>query len=56
MAPFSCLSISDLGLPERNAVTEIIMGYSAIRYLGEDHIKDCVRACRTAQLALPPAR
>lgn len=30
-----------------------IMGYTAIRYLGEEHIKDCVRVCRTAQLTLP---
>jgi hypothetical protein len=30
-----------------------IMGYTAIRYLGEEHIKDCVRVCQTAQLALP---
>ena len=31
-----------------------IMGYTALRYLGEEQIKDCVRVCRTAQLALPP--
>lgn len=30
------------------------IGYSAIRYLGEQHIKDCVRVAKLAQLA-PPA-
>jgi uncharacterized protein (DUF697 family) len=31
-----------------------VIGYSAIRYLGEDHIKDCVLVCKQAGLA-PPA-
>ena len=26
----------------------------AIRYLGEDHIRDCVQVCKSAQLMLPP--
>lgn len=30
-----------------------VMGYTAIRYLGEEHIKDCVRVAREAQLLLP---
>ena len=30
------------------------MGYTAIRYLGEQHIQDCLRVVQTAQLALPP--
>jgi hypothetical protein len=30
-----------------------VMGYAAIRYLGEEHIKDCVRVAREAQLLLP---
>src|SRR5436190_845344 len=30
-----------------------IMGYTAIRYLGEEHIKDCVRVAQAAQLLLP---
>jgi len=30
-----------------------IMGYTAVRYLGEEHIKDCVRVAQAAQLALP---
>jgi hypothetical protein len=29
------------------------MGYTAIRYLGEEHIKDCVRVAQAAQLMLP---
>lgn len=32
-----------------------LMGYAALRYLGEEHIKDCVRVVREARLALPPA-
>jgi hypothetical protein len=30
-----------------------VVGYAAIRYLGEQHIKDCVRVAQQAQLALP---
>lgn len=30
-----------------------IMGYTALRFLGEEHIKDCVRVARAAQLQLP---
>ncbi len=30
-----------------------VMGYTALRYLGEEHIKDCVRVAQAAQLALP---
>lgn len=33
-----------------------VMGYTALRYLGEEHIKDCVRVVREAKLALPPPR
>ena len=29
------------------------VGYSAIRYLGEEHLKDCVRVALAAQLLLP---
>ena len=31
-----------------------VMGYTALRYIGEEHIKDCVRVAQAAQLALPP--
>lgn len=30
------------------------VGYSAIRYLGEEHLKDCVRVALSAQYLLPP--
>ncbi|MDR3452290.1 MAG: hypothetical protein P4L96_05745 [Rhodoferax sp.] len=29
------------------------MGYTAIRYLGDQHIRDCLRVAQTAQLQLP---
>lgn len=31
------------------------IGYTAIRYLGEQHIRDCVQVCKAAQLRLPAA-
>jgi len=30
-----------------------LIGYAAIRYLGEQHIRDCVEVCRKAHLRLP---
>ncbi len=30
------------------------VGYATLRYLGEEHIKDCVRVVQAARLALPP--
>lgn len=30
-----------------------LIGYSALRYLGEEHIRDCVEVCKRAQLLLP---
>lgn len=30
-----------------------LIGYTAIRYLGEEHIRDCVLVCKQAGLALP---
>lgn len=30
-----------------------MIGYAAIRYLGEQHIRDCVEVCRKAHLRLP---
>ncbi len=29
------------------------LGYTAVRYLGEEHLKDCVRVAKAAQLVLP---
>ncbi|MBI5278134.1 MAG: hypothetical protein HY854_16915 [Burkholderiales bacterium] len=40
-------------VPIAGQAVSAVIGYSAIRYLGEEHIKDCVQVCRTAQLALP---
>jgi hypothetical protein len=42
-------------VPLAGQTAAAILGYTAIRYLGEEHIKDCVRVCQTAQLTLPPA-
>lgn len=43
-------------VPIAGQALSALIGYTAIRYLGEEHIKDCVQVCRTAQLRLPPAR
>jgi len=32
-----------------------VMGYTALRFLGEEHIKDCVRVALSARLQLPLA-
>jgi hypothetical protein len=40
-------------VPIAGQAVSAIMGYTAIRYLGEEHIKDCVRVVQAAQLALP---
>lgn len=41
-------------VPLAGQAVAALMGYAALRYLGEEHIKDCVRVVREAQLALPP--
>ncbi len=41
-------------VPLAGQAVSALMGYTAIRYLGEEHIKDCVRVVQSAQLALPP--
>lgn len=41
-------------VPIAGQAVSAMMGYAALRYLGEEHIKDCVRVTREAQLALPP--
>jgi hypothetical protein len=41
-------------VPLAGQAVSAIMGYTAIRYLGEEHIKDCVRVAQAAQLQLPP--
>ena len=40
-------------VPLAGQAVSAIMGYTAIRYLGEQHIRDCVRVAQAAQLALP---
>ncbi len=40
-------------VPIAGQAVSAMMGYAAIRYLGEQHIKDCVRVAQVAQLALP---
>jgi hypothetical protein len=40
-------------VPLAGQAVSAIMGYTAIRYLGEEHIKDCVRVAQAAQLLLP---
>lgn len=40
-------------VPLAGQALSALIGYSAIRYLGEQHIRDCVEVCRQAQLQLP---
>lgn len=41
-------------VPLAGQVVSAALGYSILRYLGEEHLKDCVRVARAAQLRLPP--
>jgi uncharacterized protein (DUF697 family) len=40
-------------VPFAGQAVAAVMGYAALRYLGEEHIKDCIRVVQEAQLALP---
>lgn len=40
-------------VPIAGQAVSAVLGYSAVRYLGEEHIKDCVRVALHAQLMLP---
>ena len=40
-------------VPIAGQAVSAVMGYTALRYLGEEHIKDCVRVVQEAQLELP---
>jgi hypothetical protein len=40
-------------VPIAGQAMSAVMGYTAIRYLGEEHIKDCVRVAQAAELMLP---
>jgi uncharacterized protein (DUF697 family) len=41
-------------VPLAGQAVSALMGYTALRYLGEEHIKDCIKVMQSAQLALPP--
>jgi hypothetical protein len=43
-------------VPIAGQAVSAIVGYTALRYLGEEHIKDCVRVAQAARLMLPPAQ
>lgn len=40
-------------VPLAGQALSALIGYAAIRYLGEQHIRDCVDVCRQAHLQLP---
>ena len=40
-------------VPLAGQALSALIGYVAIRYLGEEHIRDCVEVCRQAHLKLP---
>ena len=40
-------------VPLAGQALSALIGYTAIRYLGEEHIRDCVAVCKQARLKLP---
>jgi len=40
-------------VPLAGQALSALIGYTAIRYLGEEHIRDCVQVAKAAQLQLP---
>ena len=40
-------------VPFAGQLVAAAVGYAAIRYLGEEHLKDCVRVARQAELEVP---
>ena len=40
-------------VPLAGTLVSAAVGYAAIRYFGEEHMKDCIRVARQAQLDLP---
>jgi hypothetical protein len=40
-------------VPLAGQAVSALIGYTAIRYLGEQHIRDCVEVCKAAHLKLP---
>ncbi|MBC5764462.1 hypothetical protein [Ramlibacter albus] len=43
-------------VPLAGQAVSALIGYTAIRYLGESHIRDCVAVCKAAHLKLPAPR
>ena len=43
-------------VPLAGQALSALIGYTAIRYLGEQHIIDCIQVCKSAHLQLPPPR
>jgi uncharacterized protein (DUF697 family) len=41
-------------VPLAGTAVAALVGYSAVRYLGEQHLKECVQVVLSAKLALPP--
>lgn len=40
-------------VPFAGQIVAATVGYAAIRYLGEEHMKDCIRVAQQAQLEIP---
>lgn len=40
-------------VPLAGQIVSAAVGYAAIRYFGEEHMKDCIRVARQAELELP---
>ncbi|MDW5441547.1 hypothetical protein [Polaromonas sp. SM01] len=40
-------------VPFAGQIVSAAVGYAAIRYLGEEHMKDCIRVAQQAQLEVP---
>ena len=40
-------------VPFAGQIVSAAVGYAAIRYFGEEHMKDCIRVAREAQLEVP---
>ena len=40
-------------VPFAGQIVSAAVGYAAIRYLGEEHMKDCIRVARQAHLEVP---
>ena len=40
-------------VPLAGQIVSAIVGYAAIRYFGEEHMKDCIRVARQAELDVP---